>query len=134
MKKYLSNTYNRCYCAKNAEVSVGSKPFALLNIVGIPLALLLCLWIATTSIALLDKLIIIALIGSPITILPRIDYVRARQYMLQAGHTESCSSKIALSVMIHGGSVDGLFSDLKIVKKEEKNGKVSSLKKSGNKT
>jgi|GEM_PF-5837120 len=127
-KMHKSNTYVSCYCSRNAEISVGSKIFVVLNLLAAPLIIILCVWMASSNIPIYDKLIVIILLSIPLTVLPRFDYIRARRHMQNAGHSEVCSRKTALLVMLHSGSVDGLFSDFKIIK-DHGNVEISPLNK-----
>lgn len=130
-KRNPGNTYLRqCYCSRNEEIQVGSKLFAVMNPIIYPAGYMLCAWLLLSSLAAIDKIIITVILSFPLVLLPLGDYIQVKRHMLKEGHSRRCSHKVALLAMLHSGTVNGLFSDFKIIEKET-NDKTSTVKKSG---
>ncbi|MDX2776430.1 hypothetical protein PV379_03630 [Streptomyces caniscabiei] len=115
-KRYRSNKYVRCYCEKDVDILVGMKPSWFMNTFFLmPACIFLCVLTVMGTAAFATKVVIIACIAITPTLLARSFYKHARKKMLQWGHTEYCSRKIARQVMTHASA----WSQFKIMKDKE---------------
>lgn len=114
-KRYKSQKYIRCYCAKDEEILVGGKLYGVVNIFFmIPACLTLSVMVGIGETTLVTKLGIIAGIILLPLLLALSFYRHAKKIMLKAGHTESCSRKVAKQAAIHYG----LYSEFRIIEKD----------------
>jgi hypothetical protein len=120
-KRYKSHKYVRCYCTKDEEILVGAKLYRFVNIFFMIPGCMFIGWFA-----IMAKSILLGCLVLLSVIMCRVDYVQARKTMLQHGHTEDCSRKIAYLAVLYSGT----WSEFKIMKnKENLNGTTSTLKK-----
>ena len=110
-KRSKSNKYIRCYCSKHSEVLVGIDAYKYFNTFAMVVGIVFTLWALSSNISLVNKLILVAVLGLPAVLLPPYNYKYAKRIMQKADHSENCSRKIARIVMFRAS----LWSEFKII-------------------
>lgn len=123
-KRHKGNKYIQCFCHEDTEVLVGMKAYAAINLVGFLGSIALGIWIASSSIDIAIKLSAVAIFCLLWAIGFWADYAVTKRIMLKAGHSVSCSHKIAYISMFYSS----LWTEFKIMKDKSGNNKTSTIK------
>lgn len=115
-ERYKSNKYIRCYCEKKKDILVGAKLNRFINTFFIiPGCAFLSLIFIVGSLEIIMKIgAVLCIVLIPV-VLSWIAYSHAKKEMLNGGHTEYCSRKIAYLAVLY----DGTYGDFKIMKDKE---------------
>jgi hypothetical protein len=114
-KRYRTYKYIYCYCFKHDQVQVGIEAYLYLNVLAGIGGILFMFLALFSPISLLSKLIAVFLLGLPAIALPLYNYFDTKKIMVEAGHADECSKKIALAYMFRAS----LWSQFKIMKDED---------------
>lgn len=115
-KRYITNKYICCYCAKNEDILVGMRPYRFVNTFILPLSIAsLCALVAILDISLFIRIVSVVCILLFFTLLSKSYYSHAKKEMLQRKHTEECSHKVAHMAVLYAG----IWSEFRIMKDKE---------------
>lgn len=110
-KRYKSYKYVDCYCAKHNQIQVGVDGYKYLTPIGMVGGPVLTFMALIAPVDILTKLTAIFLLGLPAIGAPLYNYHDTKKIMLEAGHSEICSRKIAVMYMFRAA----LYSEFKIM-------------------
>ena len=114
-KRYKTYKYVYCYCSKENQIQVGVDAYKYINTFATFSGVTIMILVLSSSVSVLSKLISIVFLGIPAALVPPYNYFDTKKIMLEAGHSEDCSRKIARMYMLRAS----LWSEFKIMTEKD---------------
>jgi hypothetical protein len=114
-KTYKSYKYIDCHCSRHDQIQVGVDGYKYLNSIAILGGLAITFIIVFSQISLQASLFAIFLFGLPATVAPLYNFLETKRIMLLAGHSESCSRRVAFMYMLRAS----IWSEFRIMKEKD---------------
>lgn len=114
-KRYKTYKYVDCHCSKHDQIQIGVDGYKYLNTFGALGGIVFMLIILFSPVSIQSKLFAIFLFGLPATGAPLYNYLETKKIMQKAGHSETCSRRIAFSYMFRAS----LWSEFKIMESKD---------------